>query len=102
MGSWVHLNEEGKKLYGTIFPDGVVPVRSPIPTTMVLGGKLQRAFFVNLKELSERQVEALIELLSKRFSAPKNVVKKQIEKDGLPLRANLTSGSGTDQIGLLI
>jgi len=24
---WVHLNEEGMKLYGTIFPDGIVPVK---------------------------------------------------------------------------
>ena len=100
---WAHLNEEGKKLYGTVFPDGIVPVKVMISSGAKLGDQKQRIFKVDLKQLSKEQIKQLLELMSAKFHAPKSAIRKQIEKDGyIPLRENLTSGSGTDQMGLFI
>lgn len=100
---WTHLNEEGKKLFETVFPDGIVPVRSMLPSTMKLGGQPQIAFKVDLKQLSKKQLNQLLESMSKKFHAPKTTIRKQIEKDGfIPLRQSLTSSAGTDQPGLFI
>ena len=100
---WVHLNEEGKKIYGSVFPDGIVPVKVMFPTQAKLGGKVTKMFKVDLEQLSETQIEALLTLMSQKFNAPKSAVKQQLDKDGfIPLREELTSGSGTDQMGLFI
>lgn len=100
---WTHLNEEGKKIYGTIFPDGIVPVVVMIASVAKLGDKTTRMYTVDLKQLSEKQINQLLELMAKKFHAPKEAIRQQIEKDGfIPLRESLTSGSGTDQMGLFI
>jgi len=100
---WAHLNEEGKKIYGSIFPDGTVPVLVMIQTEAKLGNQPQGMFKVDLKQLSKKQLNQLLELMSRKFHAPKEAIRQQIRKDGfIPLRANLTSGSGTDQMGLFI
>ena len=100
---WAHLNDEGKKIYGLVFPDGIVPVKVMLPNPAKLGGQPQRMFKVDLKQLSQEQLNQLLELMSLKFHAPKDAIRKQIEKDGfIPLRESLTSGSGTDQMGLFI
>ena len=100
---WVHLNEHGKKLFGSVFPDGIVPVKVMIPNSAKLGGQPQKMFKVDLEQLSKEQTDQLLELMSQKFHAPKEAIRKQIEKDGfIPLRESFTSGSGTDQMGLFI
>lgn len=100
---WVHLNEEGKKIYGSVFPDGIVPVKLMFPTIAKLGGEATKMFKVDLEQLSETQVEQLLTLMSQKFNAPKTAIKQQLDKDGfIPLRENLTSSAGTDQMGLFI
>lgn len=102
---WAHLNDEGKKIYGSIFPDGIVPVKVMLPCPAKLGGKTTSLLMykVDLEQLSKEQIERLLELMAKKFQAPKDAIRKQIEKDGfIPLREALTSGSGTDQMGLFI
>lgn len=98
---WTYLNDEGKKIYGSVFPDGTVPVVSMVPTVGKLGGQAQSMFKVDLKQLSQNQIDALLDLMSRKFHAPRESIKKQLDKDGyIPLRQSLTSGSGTDQMGL--
>ena len=100
---WAHLNEEGKKLFGEIFPDGIVPVVNMLPSPAKLGGKTTRMFKVDIKQLSTNQMTELLEILSRKFNAPKDAIKRQIQTDGfVPLRKSMTSGSGTDQMGLFI
>lgn len=96
---WVHLNEEGKKLYGAVFSDGIVPVQSMLPSKAILGGKTQLMFKVDLKQLSREQMNKLVDFISLKFQAPKEAIKKQRENDGfIPLKADLTSSAGTDQL----
>ncbi len=103
MPHWAHLNEEGMKLYGGIFPDGTVPIKAPIVSHAKLDNKPHRIFKVNLAELSETQMQMLLEILSNKFGAPQDVIRKQIESDGfIPLRESLTSGFGSDEMRMFI
>lgn len=102
---WVHLNEEGKKLFGLVFLDGIVPVKVMLPQGATLQGQngVQRVYKVDWQQLSDHQKEMLLELLSNKFGAPKKVIRNQIEQDGfIPLREKYVSTAGTDQIGLFI
>jgi len=100
---WVHLNEKGMKLYGTIFPDGIVPVKVMVPTVVKLRGQPHRIYKVDLKQLSKEQFNQLLELMSRKFGASKETIRKDLEKDGwIPLRADLVSVSGTNHVGLFI
>ena len=99
---WCYLNEEGKKLYGKIFPDGSVPVLSMIPQMASLGENKtpERIYLVYVPELSEEQFNAIVDLVASKFNAPRNAVEADFKKNGIPLRATLTSGAGTDHPGL--
>lgn len=101
---WAYLNEEGKKLWGDIFPDGVVPVKVMFAQNAILEGQKEsmKVFLISHDELAPDQLDAILIKLSNKFSAPKEVIKKDIMKSGLPLRAELTSGSGTNQAGLFL
>lgn len=102
---WVHLNEEGKKLFGSVFPNGIIPVKVMFPQSATLEGQsdIQRVYKVDWGQLSIEQQNAILEILSKRFGAPKHTIKKQFEKDGfIPLRSQYVSGAGTDQMGLFL
>jgi len=102
---WVHLNEEGKKLFGSVFPDAIVPVKVMLPQSATLQGQVgvQGVYKVDWEQLSNEQHDRLLEILSKKFGAPKEAIRNQFEKDGfIPLRDKYVSGAGTDQMGLFI
>ena len=99
---WAFLNDEGKKLYGEVFPDGMVPVVNMIPGTAVIGGQEEKIYLVCHEELSEVQTEKLVKLLAVVFGALEAAVKAELLKDRVPLRAKYTDGSGTNQLGLFI
>ena len=99
---WAYLNDEGKKEWGEIFPSGMVPVVSMLPMTLNLGGKLERAYKVSIPELSDGQFEAVVSKIAEKFHAPKAFIRKDFLEKGIPLRESLTSGSGTNQIGLFL
>jgi len=95
---WVHLNEEGKELYGSVFPDGIVPVKSMFPQDATLQDQngIQLVYKVDWEQLSDKQQDALLEVISKKFGVSKKIVKAQFEKDGfVPLRSQYVSGAGT-------
>ncbi len=104
MKNWVHLNDKGKELYGEIFPDGIVPVRSFIPQQARLGAERQvkRIFLVNVDEITEDQFNAIVDSVVKRMRVPRSAVERDFKANGIPLRAELTSGSGTTQQGFFI
>jgi len=99
---WAFLNDEGKELYGEVFPDGIVPVVSMIPGTAVIGGQEEKIYLVCHEELSEVQTEKLVKLLAGVFGAPEADVKAELLKNRIPLRAKYTGGSGTNHPGLFV
>lgn len=102
--TWAYLNAEGKAVWGDIFPDGEVPVQSIIAKNATLEGidKPERVFLVDWKELTVQQQDAVLEKLSKRSGARKDVILKDVLKIGLPLREKYTEGCGTSRLGLFI
>jgi hypothetical protein len=102
--TWASLNAEGKAIWGDVFPDGEVPVQSIIAQAATLEGiaKTERVFLVDWKELNARQQDGVLEKLSKRSGAAKDVILKDILKIGLPLREKYTDGCGTTRLGLFV
>jgi hypothetical protein len=102
--TWASLNGEGKAVWGDVFPDGEVPVQSIIAQPATLEGvtKTERVFLVDWKELTAQQQDAVLEELSKRSGAAKDVILKDILKIGLPLREKYTDGCGTARLGLFV
>ena len=97
---WAWLNEEGMKIFGAVFPDRKVPVLSMIWQTATLPIGDKDIFKVYLEELTDEQIETLFEILVEKFKAPREDLEKQIKEYGLPLRRELTNGSGTNNPGL--
>jgi len=99
---WAYLNEEGMKTFGPVFPDRKVPVLSMIWQTVTLPIGNKEVFMVYFEELTNEQMNILLDILVKKFKAPKEDVENYIKKDGLPLRRELTNGSGTNHPGLFL
>ena len=102
--TWAYLNAEGKAVWGDAFPEGEVPVQSIIAKSATLEGidKAERVFLVDWKELTALQQDAILEKLSKRSGAGKELILKDVLKVGLPLREKYTSGCGTSRLELFI
>ena len=102
--TWASLNAEGKTVWGDVFPEGEVPVQSIIAQPATLEGidKTERVFLVDWKELTSQQQDAVLEKLSKRSSASKDVILKDVLKIGLPLREKYTDCCGTTRLGLFV
>lgn len=102
--TWAFLNDEGKKIWGKIFPDGQVPIRSIISQGADLEGlnQTERVFLVDWPELTAEQQDAILTKLSEKSGAAKDVILKDILKIGLPLREKYTNGCGTTRVGLFI
>jgi hypothetical protein len=98
------LNDEGKKIWGKIFPDGQVPIRSIISQGAYIEGlnQTERVFLVDWPELTAEQQDAILTKLSEKSRAAKDVILKDIQKIGLPLREKYTNGCGTTRVGLFI
>jgi len=102
---WAILNKRGLELWGEVFPDGVVPVKSMIPRTGFLGdaNKVEQFYMVDWGELTKDQQDVSIKKICDKLGGRPVDVKKQIAKDqGLPLRVNLTNGSGTSRPQLFL
>jgi hypothetical protein len=102
--TWATLNAEGKKTWGEIFQDGEVPVQSITTQSAKLEGidKTERVLLVDWKELTAQQQDAVLEMLSKKSGASKNVILKEILKIDLPLREKYVDGCGASRLGLFI
>lgn len=100
--TWARLNHEGKRVWGKVFPDGVVPVQSIATQHAMLEGikDVESVFTVDWKELTQEQQEAILGKLSERTGATKEAVLKEILKVGLRLRRRYTVGCGTNRMEL--
>ena len=99
---WTYLNAAGKKLYGDIFPEGMVPVLSMIPGTAVIGDQEEKIYLVCHEELSEVQTEKLVKLLAETFKAAEADVKNELLKNRIPLRAKYTDGAASNALPMFI
>lgn len=100
---WAYLNDAGKEAYSSIFLDGIVPVLSMIPIQGYAEGREQHFYKIYLPELTNEQFEGIVDILSEKFKSSKKEVSDYFKKiDHIPLRANLTNGSGTNHPGLFI
>lgn len=100
--SWAHLKGEGLAIYGEIFPNGLVPIQSIIGQEMVLGDQTSKAYMVFLPELTSDQLDKLVDIFHSKTRDPKDQIKAEILRMGLPLRVELTSSSSTDGLALFI
>jgi len=89
---WVHLNDEGKKAWGDIFPDGQVPVCSFFGESELEGLGKEEVALVSWKHLSYAQQAAILKKISQLSRMPEKTIEADILKKGLPLRKSLTTG----------
>jgi len=89
---WTCLNDDGKRVWGDIFPDGKVPVSSCFQKATLEGGGAERVVLVTWSALSSAQKDAIVAKLSERSGATKEAILKDILKIGLPLRERYTTG----------
>jgi hypothetical protein len=102
--TWASLNAEGKTVWSDVFSDSEIPVQRIIAQTATLEGiaETERIFLVDWTELTAQQQDAVLEKLSKRSGAAKDVILKDILKIGLPLREKYTEGCGTSRMELFL
>jgi len=104
--TWAHLNDEGVKEFGDVFPGGVVPIRSMIPIAFThpdLKGS-QQAYILDGSELAEENLNKLIDKIAAKFNDPnkKDEIRKYILGNQIAVRTCLTSGAGTKNIHLFM
>ena len=100
--TWVRLNVEGKRFWGDIFPDSVIPVQSVATRQAKFEGikDAESAFIVNWKALTPKEQQAILEKLTEQTGATKDTILKDILKVGLPIRRRHTIGCGTSRMEL--
>ena len=99
---WAFLNSEGKRVFGDVFPDGLVPVVSLVPGVAVIGGVEERIYLVFHEEMSEDQLSGFVKLLAAKFGATEVAVMAQMLRVRIPLREKYTDGAATDGLPLFI
>jgi len=99
---WAFLNSEGKKVFGDVFPDGMVPVVSMIPGVAVVGDQEEKIYLVCHEELSEVQIARLSQLLAAKFGATDVAVMVELLKNRIPLRAKYTDGVASNALALFV
>ena len=90
--NWVHLNDEGMRQFGEVFPNGIVPVNGFVPRQAILGeSEKQKVYIVDIDALEPDQFDGVLEILAKRFKVSKRTLEEEFRKDGLPIREYMTS-----------
>ena len=95
---WVSLNDEGKRVWGDVFPDGKVPVSTFFGETELEGRGRESVALIYWKGLSFAQQEAILKKLSAKFGAPRETILEQIKSKGLPLPERYTTGIVTTEL----
>ena len=90
------LNDLGKKEWGDVFRTGAIPILNPFPGTAKLGGHSEKIYLVDWLELSAAEQDAVLEKISNKSGAPKDVIQKEVSRVGLPLRASFVSSVAID------
>ena len=104
--SWADLNDEGVKEIGDIFPQRRVPIVSIIHISFEHPDfeETQTAYILNGKDLTEEQLNKLIEKTALKFGDEdkKEEIKQAILDNQIPVRTCLTSGGGTKNIHMFL
>ncbi len=100
--SWAHLNAEGKRYWGDIFPDGKIPIQNiAAQQTRAKGLKgPESVFAIDWKALSEGQQQAILKKLTIQKDTLKQEVLKELQIVGLPLQRKHIQSMGTDRMQL--
>jgi len=103
-GTWAHLNEEGMKELGDIFPEKTIPIVSliQIKFTHPTLNTPETAYILQGRDLTETELEKLIDKTAKKFNdeSKRDEIKDCILKNQIPVRTCLTSGAGTKNVHL--
>lgn len=102
---WGILNEEGKKEFGHIFPDGIVPLKILLPENATLEGQegVHRIYKCDISLLTEEQYTKLVEYMSDKSGVSFSEVMSSVSMDGfIPMSSRWFSGSGTNQTHMFI
>jgi hypothetical protein len=88
-----YLNDEGKKHWSSIFPDAIVPVKSPFAQDAEVEqtGDPLNVYIVDWTALSDEQRQAILQKLSSKFNVSVNNIELDILKTGLPLQSKYVS-----------
>ena len=101
---WVCLNDEGKKIWEDIFPDGKISVLgfSFTEARLTNGPEKEKVVLVNWKSFSKSQQNAVEEKISKLSGVSPEYILKDIEKRGLPMREKYTTGVIAEELRYFI
>lgn len=100
---WALLNEEGRRLWGDIFPDGQIPIQGIQTGLTELEGRgpNQRVRLIALEALTPEQYDKVTRRITEKFRPPTldpelndsflENVRQEIRNMGLPLRDNLVA-----------
>ena len=88
---FVWLNEEGKKVWGDVFPGSKIPVTSLDFRKADLGGQ-EEVVMVAWHALSKDVKTKVAKKIADAINVPIENVLNEIEKVGLPLRKKYTTG----------
>jgi len=95
---WANLSDEGKKAWGSIFVENQIPILNPFSQKANMEGQQEKfdVYAINWFLVESERKEAILQKLSDKFGAPKDVIKADIEKIGLPLQAKYVCSVGID------
>ena len=99
---WANLNDEGQKLYGKIWENGIVPVISMVPTWCMIEGKPEQCYLIYHEEMTPEQITIMLDMLANRFGTSKSTIEAEMKKNRLPLRGKYVSSAGTNHMGLFL
>lgn len=99
---WAHLNAEGKRYWGDIFPDSKVPIQSIAAQQARVEGVKdpESVFAIDWNALSEGQQQAILKKLTIQKGTLKQEVLKELQIVGLPLQRKHIQSMGTDRMQL--
>jgi hypothetical protein len=76
-----------RKEWETIFYEGKIPIASPIPSTGLLVGEEWLYYLIDFDRVSFAEKEALIFHIAERFELAPAEIRKDIEAQGAPVKA---------------
>jgi hypothetical protein len=79
---WAYLNDEGKQLWGDVFPTGTVPVKVFLPQSGTLEGseKTVDVFLINQEELTSEQTGCFLQSYQRSFMLQKKQSKRNYSR----------------------
>ena len=75
-----------------------------IPQLARLGDleKVSQVYLIRVDDLTSEQFNKIVDLVVKNLGGPRADIERDFKEHNIPLRAELTSGAGTDNIGLFL